>query len=117
MTRSRTGRPLALVAAIGLLLAACAGGGAPAPTFTQDGYTVSCSWSRSAINGQPTPVGNNEAISFCRSRAREAVGTIIAQVPGNPPIESVAIIADGSATVCYGAGSPVCESVLGPLPR
>lgn len=111
-------RVLAVAATLMLALAACGGGGggAPAPTFTQDGYVVTCQWTGSAIVGQPTPVNNNEALSFCRSRAREAAGTVTAQTTG-ANVSSVTIAADGSATVCYGVAGATCAQILGPLPR
>ncbi len=61
-------------------------------------------------------MGTSEALSFCRSRAREAAGTVTSTTPNNATVQSVTIAADGSATVCYGPGGGNCQKVLGPLP-
>src|SRR3954447_18181730 len=109
-------RATTLVAVI-LLTAACGGlggGGNAALTFQQNGYTVTCEWAGSAVEGQGG-TGTTEALSFCRSRAREAAGTVTATTP-SATVQSVTIDSDGSATVCYGAGGGTCREVLGPLP-
>jgi hypothetical protein len=107
---------LAVAAALLVAIVACGSGGIgnPAPTFTQNGYTVTCEYGGSAISGQGG-TGTTEALSFCRSRAREAAGAITPTTP-NAMVQSVTIEADGSATVCYGAGGGDCHQVLGPLP-
>jgi hypothetical protein len=106
-----------VLACLLIAVAACGSngiGGNAAPTFQQDGYTVTCEYSGSAVEGQGG-TGTTEALSFCRSRAREAAGTVSATTPvGN--VQDVTIKADGSATVCYGADGGNCQQVLGPLP-
>jgi hypothetical protein len=107
------------ITALMAVVAACSGGdgggpGNAAPTFEQDGYTVTCEWGGSAIGGQGG-TGSTEALSFCRSRAREAAGTVTSTTP-NATVQSVTVEPDGSATVCYGAGGGNCREVLGPLP-
>ena len=76
-------------------------GRGPETTFTQNGYTVTCQWTGSAINAGGAPSIGPEAESFCRSRAREAVGTLLTTNPG-AQVQSVTISSNGSAEVCYG---------------
>jgi hypothetical protein len=115
VARARAGTGVVAIAALAIVLAACGGsGGNAAPTFQQDGYTVTCEWSGSAVEGQGG-TGSTEALSFCRSRAREAAGTATSTTPTSG-VQSVTIKSDGSATVCYGAGGGDCHAVLAPLP-
>ena len=101
------GQRVLAVLAVVLIAAGCStvgpGANGPESTFTQNGYTVICRWTRTAISGGGgTPTVGPESESFCRSRAREAVGTLLIGVPG-AEIQTVTIAADGSATVCYGS--------------
>jgi hypothetical protein len=85
-------------------------------TFTQDGYTVTCNWDQPAI-GEPEPGLDTEARSFCAARARDAVGTLLPQMPG-ATVQSVTVGTDGTAYVCYvtgPVGQETCEAVLPPL--
>jgi hypothetical protein len=112
----RAMRSVVMVTVFASVVACGSAGGVAnaAPTFEQSGYTVTCEWSGSAIGGQGG-TASTEAISFCRSRAREAAGTVTSTTP-NAMVQSVTIEQDGSATVCYGAGGGNCHEVLGPLP-
>jgi hypothetical protein len=82
-----------------------------------DGYAVTCSWTGGAINAGGPPTIGPEAETFCRSRAREAVGTLLAKTPG-VTVQSVTIASDGSAEVCYGdPQKPTCADVLPAAPN
>ena len=92
-------------------------GRGPETTFTQNGYTVTCQWTGSAINAGGAPSIGPEAESFCRSRAREAVGTLLTTNPG-AQVQSVTISSNGSAEVCYGdASRPTCAEILPRFPN
>jgi hypothetical protein len=84
-------------------------------TFPLDGYQVTCHWEQSLIGEEPEPELDSTEASFCRARAREAVGTLLTRVPG-ATVELVTIESDGSAEVCYQSEPAAqCPPVLGPI--
>jgi hypothetical protein len=88
----------------------------PAMTLEVDGVTVTCRISDSSIEGDDPLGPGPEAETLCRSRAREAVGTVLGPNP-EAQIESVDIAADGSVTVCYtDLGVRSCPQVLPAMP-
>jgi hypothetical protein len=83
-------------------------------TMEVDGVTVTCRINSSSIEGGD-PLGP-ESQTLCRSRAREAIGTVLGAQPG-AEIESVEIAADGSASACYTVvGVRTCQQVLPAMP-
>jgi hypothetical protein len=112
----RSGSVMVLVAA--LLLAACSllPGGPQPVTFTLNGAEVTCHATQSSIQGAEATGPGSQTESFCRARARDAIGTLLTRVP-NAQVQTVEIAADGSAVVCYGpSGSSTCADVLPALP-
>ncbi len=65
-----------------------------------DGVPVTCRITDSSIEGNDTLGPGPEAQTLCRSRAREAQGTILASQP-NAQIESIDVAANGSVSACY----------------
>jgi hypothetical protein len=114
-------RSSVIALALPLLLAACAL--LPGQTmvsgeshFTQDGYEVTCRWAETAIEGTQISGIDPEAESYCRARARDAVGTVLAREP-DAEVISVTVEADGSASACTQDVDVVgCGQVLGPMP-
>ena len=97
-----------------LMLAACSllPGGQPALTLDVDGVTVTCNLNTSSIQGANPYGPGPEAETQCRAVARTAIGTLLSNLP-NAEIQSVAIAANGAATVCFtNAGSQSCQQVL-----
>jgi hypothetical protein len=87
-----------------------------APTMEVDGITVTCRVTNSSIQGADTLGPGPEAQTLCRSRAREAVGTILASQPG-AEIESIDVAANGAVSACYTAvGVRTCTNVLPQMP-
>jgi len=78
-------------------------------TLDVDGVTVTCDLGTSSIEGANP---GTQAESLCRARARDAMGVVLATAP-SAQIESVAIAADGSTSVCYtNLGTQSCPQVL-----
>jgi hypothetical protein len=107
-----------LVLACSLMLAACTllFPTQVTETFTQDGYEITCHWDQPVI-GEPEPGLDTESRSFCAARAREAVNTLLPQLPG-ATVESVTVGTDGATYVCYASqsgGEQTCQNVLPPL--
>ena len=99
-----------------LLIGGCSLLEPSAMTMEVDGVTVTCSINTSSIEGEDTLGPGPESQSLCRSRAREAMGTVLGAQP-SAQIESVAIAANGSASVCYtAAGARSCPQVLPAIP-
>ena len=99
-----------------LLFGGCSLFEAPALTMEVDGVTVTCRINNSSIEGGDTLGPGPESQSLCRSRARDAMGTVSGAQP-SAQIESVAIAGNGSASVCYTvAGVRSCPQVLPAMP-
>jgi hypothetical protein len=112
----RRGTLLAMAAmtAATLTLTACSllPGGQPALTLDVDGVTVTCDMNTSSIEGANPYGPGPEAETQCRAVARTAIGTLLSNLP-NAEVQSVAIAANGAATVCFtNAGSQSCQQVL-----
>src|SRR5262245_7067483 len=98
---------MALVIATG-----CAAGPGQVATMEVHGVTVTCRVNTSSIQGADTLGPGPEAQTICRSRAREAVGTILASQP-TAQVESVDVAANGSVDACYTAlGVRTCTNIL-----
>ena len=112
--RAGSGAGLLVVVTTALLvLGACSLlPGKPVMTLEVDGVTVTCNMTTSSIEGA-NPYGQGpEAETQCRAVARNAMGTLLGTLP-NAEIQSVAIAANGAATVCFtNAGSQSCQQVL-----
>jgi hypothetical protein len=81
-----------------------------------DGVTVTCRITDSSIEGNDTLGPGPEAQSLCRSRAREAMGTVLASQP-EAQIESVDVKANGSVSVCFTALEVTsCQDILPAMP-
>ena len=81
-----------------------------------DGITVTCRITHSSIEGSDTLGPGPEAQTLCRSRAREAVGTILASQP-SAEIESIDVAANGSVSACYTVLEVrTCTNILPPVP-
>ena len=108
-------RTLAVILAV-LLIGGCSLLDAPTMTMEVDGVTVTCGINTSSIEGGDTLGPGPESQTLCRSRAREAMGTVLGAQP-SAQIESVAIAGNGSASVCYTvAGVRSCPQVLPAMP-
>lgn len=81
-----------------------------------DGVSVTCRITDSSIEGNDTLGPGPEAQTLCASRAREAMGTVLASQP-QAEIESVDVKANGSVSVCFTAlGVRSCQDILPPMP-
>lgn len=81
-----------------------------------DGVTVTCRITHTSIGGTDTLGPGPEAQTLCRSRAREAMGTILASQPG-AEIESIDVAANGSVSACFTVLEVrTCTDVLPAMP-
>ena len=104
MKRSLTLRAAALLVAV-LLATGCSWLPGQAMPRTVDGVTVTCSINVSSIEGgNPGP----ESQTLCTSRAREAMGTVLATQP-RADIESVNIAANSASEYCCAPGEVLCD--------
>ncbi len=109
-------RHLAMALAALVIAGACALLPIQALTMEVDGVPVTCRISNASIESDDTLGPGPETQTLCRSRAREAVGTVLGAQP-DAQIESVEIGANGSATVCYTVlGVRSCPQVLPAMP-
>ena len=109
-------KPVLSVLLAALLIGGCSLLEAPAMTMEVDGVTVTCRINTSSIEGGDPVAPGPESQTLCRSRAREAMGTVLGAQP-SAQIESVSIAANGSASVCYAvAGVSTCSQVLPAMP-
>lgn len=107
----------AFIAAAALVFAAgCALLPIQAAVMEVDGVTVTCRITDSSIEGNDTLGPGPEAQTLCRSRAREAIGTILASQP-TAQIESVDVGANGSVSACYTVHEVrTCTDILPAMP-
>jgi hypothetical protein len=104
------------VVIVALVLAGCSLLPIQAATMEVDGVTVTCRITDSSIEGNDTLGPGPEAQTLCSSRAREAMGTVLASQPA-AQIESVDVKANGSVSVCFTAvGVTSCQDVLPAMP-
>jgi len=105
------------VAIVALLFAAgCSLLPIQAAVMEVDGVSVTCRITDSSIEGNDTLGPGPEAQTLCRSRAREAIGTIRASQP-DAQIESVDVKADGSVSACFTSlAVRSCADILPAMP-
>ena len=86
------------------------------PTVEVAGVTVTCRIDDSSIEGADALGPGPETQTLCRSRAREAMGTILASQPESE-IESIDIAANGAVSACFTVNQVrSCTDILPAMP-